>query len=73
MTHPYRRKDDPRNMVEELLMLLRDLAAAVGLAAFTAVAGFAAGYYTHKMTTPQASDVKVTTPDCGSCRKGVTK
>lgn len=73
MTHPYRRKGDPRNMVEELLMLLRDVAAGVGVAALIAVAGFALGYYTHKVTTQQASDVKVTTPDCGSCKKGGVK
>lgn len=73
MIHPYRRKDDPRNMVDEILMLLRDMAVGVGVAAVIAVAGFALGYYMHKATVPQIPDVKVTTPDCGSCRKGGVK
>jgi len=65
---PQRRKDDTKGMFGLLCEMAKDLCYAIGLVALgaaLAIGGFYLG--------TQAKEPSVTTPDCGSCKKGENK
>jgi hypothetical protein len=60
-----RRKTDPKGMWDVLVGLFKDLCYAIGLVALGAALALGGVYL-----GTQAKKPSVTTPDCGSCRKG---
>jgi hypothetical protein len=60
-----RRKDDPQGMFDWIACIVKDLCYAIGLIAFGAALALAAVYL-----GTQAKEPSVTTPDCGSCKRG---
>lgn len=66
-----RRHDDPQGMWDWLVLMIRDLLAALGLALMFGVVGLVAGYLYGKHETKVL--VGLNKPDCGSCRKGENK
>jgi hypothetical protein len=62
---PRRRKEDQYTLWDWLVHMLKDLCYALGLVALGAGLALGAVYL-----GTQAKEPSVTTPDCGSCKRG---